>query len=271
MSDPNAPAPRGLLNWWQGLILAISSALIGVAGAVAVIKGPGASSSGPSWAMMILRFVPHFLMLFGVLADAFTYEGVYWTGTMVGVVSIFAGPMLDYIGKGFMGLAAKLFSKGTPAAAPMQRGGEYPGCEIMSETAVEAGSPQTLTVTASILSYYILDLVTNLSLLDAAGAIVAGVILFAGQVAAISDAACVKNRVAMAAFMSGMYGLIIGGISFMIIGSVAPNFLPSTVLGGSAGGPGRKGADGKKEGMGLSSGSALAGGTGARASASTCT
>lgn len=272
MSDPNAPAPRGLLNWWQGLILAIASAIIGVAGAVAVMKGTGASSSGPSWAMMILRFVPHFLMLFGILADAFTYEGVYWTGTMVGVVSIFAGPMLDYIGKGLMGLAAKLFSKGTPAAAaPMQGGGEYPGCEIMSETAVEAGSPQTLTVTASILSYYILDLVTNLSLLDAAGAIVAGVILFAGQVAAISDAACVKNRVAMAAFMSGMYGLIIGGISFMIIGSVAPNFLPSGVVGGATGGPGRTGANGKKEGMGLSSGSALAGGTGARASASTCT
>ena len=154
MSDPNAPAPRGLLNWWQGLILAISSAIIGVAGAVAVIKGTGASTgSGPSWAMMILRFVPHFLMLFGILADAFTYEGVYWTGTMVGVVSIFAGPMLDYIGKGFMGLAAKLFSKGTPP--PPTGGGEYPGCEIMSETAVATGSPQTLTVTASILSYYI--------------------------------------------------------------------------------------------------------------------
>jgi hypothetical protein len=220
--------------------------------------------------MMILRFVPHFLMLFGVLADAFTYEGVYWTGTMVGVVSVFAGPMLDYIGKGLTGLIAKLFSKGPPAAAPMQGGGEYPGCEIMSENAVEAGSPQTLTVTASILSYYILDLVTNLSLLDATGAIVSGAVLFGGQVAAISGAACVKDRVVMAAFMSGMYGLIIGGISFMIIGAAAPNFLPSTVLGGSTGGPGRKGADGKKEGMGLSSGSALAGGTGARASASTC-
>ena len=268
MSDPNAPAPRGLLNWWQGLVLAIASALIGVAGAVAIMKGTGASSSGPSWAMMILRFVPHFLMLFGILADAFTYEGVYWTGTMVGVVSIFAGPMLDYIGKGLVGLAAKLFSKGTPP--PPTGGGEYPGCEIMSETAVATGSPQTLTVTASILSYYILDLVTNLSLLDAAGAIVAGMVLFAGQVAAISDAACVKDRVAMAAFMSGMYGLIIGGISFMIIGSVAPNFLPSGVVGGATGGPGRTGANGKKEGMGLSSGSALAGGSGARASAASC-
>lgn len=192
---------------------------------------------------------------------------------MVGVVSIFAGPMLDYIGKGLVGLAAKLFSKGTPPATTQSGGGEYPGCEIMSETAVATGSPQTLTVTASILSYYILDLVTNLSLLDAAGAIVAGMALFAGQVAAISDAACVKDRVAMAAFMAGLYGIIIGGISFGIIGSFAPSYLPSSVIGGSAGGPGRNGVGGKgggKEGMGMSSGSALAGGTGNPAAAARC-
>ena len=271
MSDPNAPAPRGLLNWWQGLILAVCSAIVGVAGAVAIQSGTSSGmGSGPSWAMMALRFVPHFLLMFGVLADAFTYEGVYWTGTAVGILAIFAGPLLDLVGQGISGVGAKLFGKGTPAVTT-QGGGEYPGCEIMSEKAVYAGSPQTLTVTASILSYYILDLVTNLSLLDAAGAIVAGIALFAGQVAAISDAACVKDRVAMAAFMAGLYGIIIGGISFTIIGSWAPNYLPSSVI--SSNGPGRSGAGGgkaSKEGMGMSSGSALAGGTGNPASASTC-
>jgi len=275
MSDPNAPAPRGLLNWWQGLILAVSSAILGVAGAVAIIKGNGSgASTGPSWAMMILRFVPHFLLMFGILADAFTYEGVYWTGTMVGILAIFAGPLLDLVGQGISAVGAKLFGKEKtpPTVAPQGGGGEYPGCEIMSEKAVYAGSPQTLTVTASILSYYILDLVTNLSLLDAAGAIVAGMALFAGQVAAISDAACVKDRVAMAAFMAGLYGIIIGGVSFGIIGSFAPSYLPSSVIGGSAGGPGRSGPGGKggKEGMGMSSGSALASGNGTPAAAATC-
>jgi len=273
MSDPNAPAPRGLLNWWQGLILAVCSAVVGVVGAVAIMKGTDTGvSTGPSWAMMILRFIPHFLLMFGVLADAFTYEGVYWTGTAVGIVSIFAGPLLDLVGQGITAVGAKMFSKGTPAVP--QAGGEYPGCEMVSEKATAAGSPQALTVTASILSYYILDLVTNLSLLDAAGAIVAGIALFAGQVAAISDAACVKDRVAMAAFMAGLYGIIIGGVSFTIIGSWAPSYLPSSVIGGTASGPGRSGAGaggkGTKEGMGMSSGSALAGGTGNPASASTC-
>jgi hypothetical protein len=278
MSDPNVPAPRGLLNWWQGLILATCSAVVGVVGAVAIMRGTGTgAASGPSWAMMILRFVPHFLLMFGVLADAFTYEGVYWTGTMVGVISIFAGPMLDWVGQGISAVGVKLFGKTTPAPVVGQAGGEYPGCEIMSEKAVYAGSPQTLTVTASILSYYILDLVTNLSLLDAAGAIVAGIALFAGQVAAISDAACVKDRIAMAAFMAGLYGIIIGGVSFGIIGSFAPSYLPSSVIGGTASGPGRTGSvgggKGRKEGMGMSSGnggSALAGGNGNPASASTC-
>jgi hypothetical protein len=273
MSDPNAPAPRGLLNWWQGLILAVSSAILGVAGAVAIIKGNSSgASTGPSWAMMILRFVPHFLLMFGILADAFTYEGVYWTGTMVGIFAIFAGPMLDLVGQGISGVGAKLFGKEKTdtVVTPQAGGGEYPGCEIMSEKAVYAGSPQTLTVTASILSYYILDLVTNLSLIDAAGAIVAGMALFAGQVAAISDAACVKDRVAMAAFMAGLYGIIIGGISFGIIGSFAPNYLPSSVI--SSNGPGRSGPGGKggKEGMGMSSGSALASGNGTPAAAATC-
>lgn len=276
MSDSDAPAPRGLLNWWQGLILAVCSAIVGVAGAVAVMKRDGTgASSGPSWAMMILRFVPHFLLLFGVLADAFTYEGVYWTGTMVGVLAVFVAPWLDRIAGGATELLARLLSKPKPQAPT--GGGEYAGCEIMSENAAAAGSPQTLIVTASILSYYILDLVTNLSLLDAAGAIAAGVMMFAGQVAAISDAACVKDRVAWAAFISGLYGIIIGGLSFTVIGSWAPDYLPSTVIGGSAGGPGRGSAGGpggrRREGMGLSSGnggSALAGGTGRTASAATC-
>lgn len=273
MSDPDAPAPRGLLNWWQGLILAVCSAIVGVAGAVAIMRPSGTGvSAGPSWAMMILRFVPHFLLLFGVLADAFTYEGVYWTGTMVGVIAIFVAPLLDTIGSGLVGLSAKLFGQKPPST---QTGGEYAGCEIMGEGAALSGSPQTLTVTASILSYYIIDLVTNLSVLDAAGAIAAGIALFAGQVAAISNAPCVKDRLAWTAFLAGMYGLIIGGVSFAVIGAWGPSYLPSSVIGGSAGGPGRTAGSGasRREGMGLSSGnggSAMARGSGRAAVASTC-
>ena len=245
MSDPNAPAPRGLLNWWQGLILAISSAIIGVVAAVAVMSPGGTMGAGPSWAMVLLRFVPHFLLLFGVLADAFTYEGVYWTGTMVGVLATIVAPFFDMAAGGAAAAMTKL--RGARAAAAtgdtpkalgglrtMKGGADYEGCSLMSGgIGNRAGVPQTLTVTASILSYYIFDLALNLSLLDAAGAIAAALILFGGQVAAISD--CVSSP-AMAALLGGGYGIAIGGGAFWAVSTWGPRYLPSTVLAGSSGG-----------------------------------
>jgi hypothetical protein len=247
MSDPNAPAPRGLLNWWQGLILAISSAIIGVVAAVAVMSPGAGLNGGPSWAMILLRFVPHFLLLFGVLADAFTYEGVYWTGTMVGVLATFVAPFLDMVAGGAAGALAKLRGARATGVSPTsalggQRGGaDYEGCSLMNGgIGNKDGVPQTLTVTASILSYYIFDLALNLSLLDAAGAIAAALILFGGQVVAISD--CVTSP-AMAAIFSGSYGILIGGVAFWGISTWGPKYLPSTVLSGS-GGPGGRGLGG---------------------------
>ena len=123
MSDPNAPAPRGFLNWWQGLILAVSSAILGVVAAVYAKGGMSVSGvSGASWAMILLRFIPHFLLLFGILADAFTYEGVYWTGTAVGVGSVFITPFLDAVGGGLARLISTLVGT-KPAATPARTSG----------------------------------------------------------------------------------------------------------------------------------------------------
>ena len=259
MSDPNAPAPRGLLNWWQGLILAASSAIIGVVAAVAVMSGGTGAGATPSWAMVLLRFVPHFLLLFGVLADAFTYEGVYWTGTMVGVLATIVAPFLDMVAGGAGAAMAKLRGvkapppPGTPSALGGLRGGaDYEGCSLMSGgIGNKAGVPQTLTVTSSILSYYIFDLALNLSLLDAAGAIAAALVLFGGQVVAISD--CVASP-AMAALFGGGYGILIGGGAFWVMTTYAPKYLPSTVLAGGSGsgGPGRRGFGGFGD-LGMSS------------------
>lgn len=273
MSDPNAPAPRGLLNWWQGLILAISSAIIGVMGASAVLSGqklPGTGSA--SWAMMLLRFVPHFLLLFGVLADAFTYEGVYWTGTMVGVLSTLLAPYLDTaVGSIIRVFVPDKADTGPVAAtASAAAAGEYEGCRL-SGPGVSGAVPQTLTVTASILMYYIFDLCINLSVVDAAGAIVAALVLFGGQAAAIADG-CAKDKIGQAAMFAGLYGLVIGGSSFATISAWAPGYLPSSVLSGSASSNGNPGGPGRK-GLGMSgadnSPAALAA-AGGQARASTC-
>ena len=279
MSDPNTPTPRGYLNWWQGLILAVSSAIIGVVAAV-YFKGGMSMGEGPSWTMVLLRFVPHFLLLFGILADAFTYEGVYWTGTAVGVGAVFITPFLDAVGGGLGRLLATLVgSKSSPgnptnpagggllaslAAKAMKGGGEYEGCSLMSETG-PVGSTQTLVVTTSILAYYIFDLIFNLSPLDAAGAIVASLVLYGGQVAAISK--CLGGSVAWPALIAGIYGIIIALFFYSIIAAWGPQFLPSTVLGGAAGG-GFAGGPGRS-GMAMSAGSGdTGGGTGGLADGS---
>ena len=227
--------------------------------------------------MTLLRFVPHFLLLFGVLADAFTYEGVYWTGTMVGVVSTFAAPWLDAIGGGVTAMLAKLFTK-EPAAttggllagmAKMRGGGEYLGCSLMSEG--KAGSvPQTLTVSASILAYYIFDLIFNMSVVDAAGAIVAALMLFGGQTMAISG--CLdEGKTMMAAVFAGIYGIIIGGTCYALISSWGPGYLPSTVLVGSiTSGGGAKGRKGSGAGRQGDLPPSLANGSGDPATPSTC-
>jgi len=244
MSDPNVVAPRGLLNWWQGLILAASSALLGVIVTI-LAKSGSAPGAAPSWVMLILRFVPHFLLMFGVLADAFTYEGVYWTGSAVGIAAI---PLGSLLARAFTQLARiPALVMGTAEAKAgglrLMRGGVdglYPGCSLTGLDATK-GVPETLVITASILSYYIFDLMFNLSVLDAAGAIVAGVILFGGQAMAISD--CMESVGSQSA-LAGLSGLIIGGAAYSVIGYSAPGYLPSNVIAGSVngGGKGRGGA-----------------------------
>jgi hypothetical protein len=252
-STETTPAPRGLLNWWQGLILAASSALIGVVAALMILGGNVPSGeTGPSWAMQLLRFVPHFLMLFGILADAFTYEGVYWTGTAVGLVSTLVAPYITAGAIGLVGAINAQLNKGSP----VQKGGltEYEGFKMLSPAADGSVTPETLVVSASILSYYIFDLVSNLSLLDAAGAITAAAILFLGQAFSIKEG---MNKAAL----SGGLGVLIGGMSYGTISALAPSYLPSSVIpgsktasGGGAGGGGVAGVGPGRRGFGLSSG-----------------
>jgi hypothetical protein len=271
MSSPTLNEPRGLLNWWQGLILAASSALIGVVAALFILKGGGTGATkGPGWAMQLLRFIPHFLMLFGILADAFTYEGVYWTGTAVGVTSTIVAP---YISGGILRLITAIqeqlsASKSTPTTGGTIPG-EYPGLKMLSMSEEATSTPETLIVTASILSYYIFDLVTNLSVLDAAGAIVASLILFGGQMVAI------ENGTSKAAY-SGALGILIGAGCFGLFSSIAPQFLPSAAIPGSKSGNASSTGPGRK-GLPMSSGAGGAGGAnplattnGAPGSAATC-
>jgi len=55
----------------------------------------GIGVGGAATPNILFRYVPHFLLLFGLLADGFTYQGVYWTGTAAGLTGAVSGKVLD--------------------------------------------------------------------------------------------------------------------------------------------------------------------------------
>ena len=233
--DTNAPAS---LNWWQSILLAASSALLGILSVVMAQSGAG----GPPKPQVLFRYVPHFLLLFGILADAFTYQGVYWTSTVVGLAGYFATVPLSAIIDGIAGLLGRAWSRasGAPAAAPAARvgtaitlDGSYDGCTFQGGSVESVPVPPTLTASSSVMWYFIIDSIDNHGFASALGSIFAFMGLYGAQVSSIK--ACITN------FSSGamwglIYGLIVAGILYSLIKSFGPQYLPSSVV--NAGGSG---------------------------------
>jgi hypothetical protein len=158
-SKLSPPTRKGYLNWWQSLLLAVGSTILGVVASYFAMSGSGASgmTPGPSWVMDLFKFTPHALMLFGLLADTFTYNGVYWTSTAVGVAGVAAHGPLETLTSGVFKLFSKLAGKPyTPPAAPLEPvSAGFSGCS-MTGGPPGVYAPQSLTITVSILIYYII-------------------------------------------------------------------------------------------------------------------
>lgn len=183
--------------WWSNLITAIVTAVVctlGTAYALGHLKGSTGSTGLPpaaSLAVDTITYIPHILLLFGVLADMFTYQGVWSIPSLVGLLSIFFNYFMQYFWKGLRELfnsaegVAKLGSTAPtapPVSNPTSVGGaislpaffkNYDGCSVQgfSGWATEF-APQTLVVTATVFCYYIFDLVRNRGWLNSAASIV---------------------------------------------------------------------------------------------------
>ena len=241
MSTTNNPMglKPGYLNWWQSLILALSCTLAGVLAAVAATTGGVSAPGGElgSWVTDLLKLIPHALMLFGLMADAITYDGVYWTSTIVGlsampvhgVLESMLGTLLETFTKMSDGLTGKK-STSVQTAGRIQGGGEFTGCSIMGgQLAKEHRTAQSLVVTASIIAYFFLDLWLNRGMINALGVLVLGIILMGGQAMAISD--CFGDKSLTAAVLYGMlFGVVVGGGYYAFFQSFYPMYLPSTVI-----------------------------------------
>jgi hypothetical protein len=247
MADqPTAP-------WWATFISIILTAIVSVVATLLFVHRndlatPGAPPGVGALLSDTLTYIPHILLLFGVLADIFTMEGVYSIPSLVGLISIPVNYLFTYFWAGIADTFSALYTLaakplGTPQSgtAPMMGGAieKYAGCYVQGFESLQSGyAPQTLVVTSTIFSYYMFDLIANRSILDATATIVTFGTIFLAQSAVIGNCE-VDGYVPISIFlkmaMALAEGMFVGGLSYATVQAQYPNRLPSSVLGGGAG------------------------------------
>lgn len=260
--------------WWSNLVTAVVTAVVSILGtayALGGLKGTGSTGLPPAASLAIdtITYIPHILLLFGVLADMFTYQGVWSIPSLVGLLSIFFNYLMQYFWKGLRELflsaenVAKVGATAAVAAtAPIssvddpkqnsmgllggkKKGGaiippaffkNYDGCSVQgfSGFATEF-APQTLVVTATVFCYYIFDLVRNRGWLNSAASIVMFGVFYAMQVGVLVMSGGCGNPESgytstQQAVMALFEGIVFGGSAYGIVQTYYPTRLPSSVI-----------------------------------------
>jgi hypothetical protein len=261
--------------WWSNLITAAVTAVVCILGTAYALRDPTkatATTSLPpaaSLAVDTITYIPHILLLFGVLADMFTYQGVWSIPSLVGLLSIFFNYLMQYFWKGLRELfnsAENVVKVGATAAvaatAPIssvddpkqnsmgllggkKKGGaiippaffkNYDGCSVQgfSGFATEF-APQTLVVTATVFCYYIFDLVRNRGWLNSAASIVMFGAFYILQVGVlVMSGGCgspnSEYTSTQQAMMALFEGIVFGGSAYGIVQTYYPTRLVSSTI-----------------------------------------
>jgi hypothetical protein len=261
--------------WWSNLIAVLLTFVVTLVGTVFAMKGTGAPS-GPGGAPGIGAFVkdtlvymPHALLLYGVIADMLTYEGVYSIASLVGLLSLFVHFLFKYIWKGTFEIIDKVVEALTKPAQTAQaastrasrpgvisgdkappvptgpttggaRAGSffstYTGCDIQGfDWAHSPYAPQTLVVIATIFSYYGFDLVKNRGAANSAVTLALGLVIFLVQLFLAGDCTLPTDPQpptgkTYQAILAAVEGLFVGGVSYTVVQSYFPNRLPSSTI-----------------------------------------
>lgn len=216
--------------WWSNLLAVVITFVVTLVGTVYAITSTGARGvPGPPMGIGAffkdtLVYIPHALLLYGVIADMLTNEGVYSIGSLIGILSLFIHFLFKFIWKGTFEVIDKVITAITkPAAVPLSsregkptvigrpipteapaapaapaatKGGakmgsffgSYTGCDIQGfEWAHSPYAPQTLVVIATIFSYYGFDLVKNRGAQNSIATIVLGFVFFFTQLFLAGD------------------------------------------------------------------------------------
>ena len=245
--------------WWATLVAILLTAIVSVLGTYyalrpAPIGAPSVPSAG-SFFKDTITYIPHILLLFGVLADMFTQEGVYSIPSLVGLISIPLNFVFKYFWAGLYDLVAKLSdllaTKPENAAVPIigQKGGvptnagrffkEYDGCTVQGFSALASNyAPQTLVVTATVFSYYMFDLIANRGGSFSAPTAVIFIILFLAEMFIIDDCDVPQEHPAGIAppgkYLKGLMafteGMLFGGSAYSVVQAYYPERLPTAAL-----------------------------------------
>ena len=214
--SPKPPAPLYPdVPWWAVLITAFVFAVVGILfGVYGMQSGTGDALKGVSGASIVVdtvSYIPHILLLFGVLADMFTLDGVWSIPSLIGILSIFANYVFQYFWKGIdelvstanevkkkaqgegEGEAKKEGEAGQNGGRRKQKGGTadelfkgYKACNVQGFSKFSSKyAPQTLVVTSTVFSYYCYDLIRNRGWINSIPAILAFFAAYVGEVAII--------------------------------------------------------------------------------------
>lgn len=243
--------------WWSVLIAALVFSVAGVIVGAYVGVGSLTSAAGTvsigSFAVDTVSYIPHILLLFGVLADMFTLQGVWSIPSLIGVLSIFANYLFEYFWKGLDSLveSAKTTLRKPADSQPPAAGGKrmkggklfetYTGCSVQGlEGWNSAYAPQTLVITSTIFSYYCLDLVRNRGWVNSIGALLSFILAYMAQIGIISyntsgvgctiDGQELQYSPIMQGVRALFEGILFGGIGYSIVETYAKPRLPSSAI-----------------------------------------
>ena len=224
------------------------TAIVSVVGTVYFMRSPPSGApTVPTMGSLIkdtITYIPHILLLFGVLADMFTMEGVYSIPSLVGLLSIPLNWLFKYFWTGIADIITKFSEviQYKPVAAPVapaQAGGgmffdTYDGCTVQGfDWAKSPYAPQTLVVTATVFSYYMFDLIANRGWMNAAATIVIFGVLYLAEMFVIGSCGTGESTT-MNLLTRGVAalteGLVFGGSSYAIVQAYYPSRLPSSVI-----------------------------------------
>jgi len=247
-----------LQQGWSNAISIVATAIVTVIAVVAYQRsllpgGPSTPSTVPGVLASALAYVPHALILFGVLADMFTYQSVYVISSLIALLSIPMNTAFGYFWAGLGGLLLEIkrLAPGAPAG-PVRTGPVRTGPNVVGsfQTSVQAGTPggptcdallpdalsalksgyasSSLVLTATFFAYYLFDLIVNRGWVSATATIIAFAVLFGGQAVTLSCGTTFGHFTVV--LISLLEGLFLGGTAYSVVQAYYPSYLPTSAV-----------------------------------------